>query len=228
MPATGLVLKIIYDTFLWLVVFLSSAIAGTIIGSRFSQNTGKELIAGMVTQMMFLFLSLVTAHLVDIEDTIMYNINRKVLTISLYSFSALLAISVLMNYINAYLVQGYDAIPVSSDTLRRNKALVLFLLIFLAPLGEETLFRGLTEGYLIVSREPTHVVILIPALLFTLIHIQPLKRTRVLLAEVFLVGVLLSYLRTMTTSLIPAIIGHSAVNIGGLLVFSLIRQPTHS
>ncbi len=228
MPATSLVMGIIYDIFLWLVAFLSSAIAGAIIGSRFSRNPGRELIAGIVTQMMFLFLSLVIAHLVDIEDTITYNIDRKVLIISLYSFGAFLSISVLMNYINAYLVQGYDAIPLPSDTLRRSKALVLFSLIVLAPLGEETLFRGLAESYLIISREPTYVVILLPALLFTMIHIQPLKRTRVLLAEVFLVGVLLSYLRTVTASLIPAIIGHSALNIGGLLVFSLIRQPIHS
>ncbi len=228
MPAISLVMRIIYDIFLWFVVFLSSAIAGAIIGSRFSRDHGKELVAGIVTQIMFLFLSLVTAHLASIENTITYSINREVLIISLYSFSTLLSISVLMNYINAYLVQGYNAIPVSSDVLRRSKVLVLFSLIVLAPLGEETLFRGLAEGYLIISREPTYVVILLPALLFTLIHIQPLRRTKVLLVEVFLVGVLLSYLRTMTTSLIPAIIGHSALNIGGLLVFSLIRQPINS
>jgi len=228
MPAISLVTKIIYDIFLWLVVFLSSAIVGAMIGSRFSRNHGKELIAGIVTQLLFLFLSLVTAHLVGIEDTTTYSINREVLIISLCSFSALLSISVLMNYINTYLVQGHDVIPIPRDMLRRGKALVLFSLIVLAPLGEETLFRGLVEGYLIVSREPIHVAVLLPALLFTMVHIQPLRRTRVLLAEVFLIGVLLSYLRTMTASLIPAIIGHSALNIGGLLVFLLIRQPTHS
>ena len=228
MPATSLVMGVIYDIFLWLVVFLSSAIAGAIIGSRFSRNPGRELIAGIVAQMMFLFLSLITAHLVDIEDTITYSINKEVLIISLYSFGAFLLISVLINYINTYLVQGCDAIPIPGDALRRSKVLVLFSLIFLAPLGEETLFRGLVEGYLIMTREPTYVVILLPALLFTIIHIQPLRRTRVLLAEVFLAGMILSYLRTVTASLIPAIIGHSALNIGGLLLFSLIRQPTHS
>ncbi len=224
MVALSLVVKIVYGVILWLVVFFPSAIIGAALGTRLSQGPREKLVAGAFTQVMFLVLSLIVAYLAGMEGAVSYYVDREVLVISLYSFIVFLVISVLVNHASARLVQGDEVAPISSEVLERDKAMALLSLVLLAPLGEETLFRGLAEGYLMASHEPLYITILLPALLFAIVHIGPLNRRKLLLVEVFLIGILLGYLRTMTASLIPVVVSHSAINIGSL-VFRLLNSP---
>ena len=73
-----------------------------------------------------------------------------------------------------------------------------------------------------------YVAVLVPALLFTLVHIQPLNKQAILLGEVLLVGLLLSYSRAATGSLVPAIIGHALANIGGVVAGKIASRRNHS
>ena len=225
MAPVNLVTSALYAVRLWLVVFSSSAVAGAVLGSRLSGETEGKLVAGTVTQAMFLVLSLAAASLVGVKGMVTYHVDRRVLVDSLYSFTAFLALSTLLNYANRHLVRDGEIAPVPKGEFESHRALALFTLAVLAPLGEETLFRGLVEGYLIASHEPIYVAILLPALLFTAIHIQPLKGRVVLLVEVFLVGILLDYLRVIAPSLVPVVISHSALNVGAL-IFAYF-EPRH-
>ncbi len=216
MSSVSAVADALYAVLLWFVVFSVSAMAGAALGSRLPAGPGEKLVAGAITQTLFLVLSLAIASLVGVSNVITYYVDGRVLVASLYSFTAFLAISTLINYANRYLVRDGEVAPVSKDDLESNRALALLTLAVLAPLGEETLFRGLAEGCLIASHEPIYTAVLLPALLFTAIHIQPLRRG-ILLVEVFLVGVLLGYLRVITSSLIPVVISHSALNVGALI-----------
>ncbi len=219
MSLNTMVSDITYAVFLWTIVFIPSSILGGIIGSRITSEDKSVLSSGLITQILFIVLSFFIAYLFKLNNTMTFTIDQKSLIICLIASTSLLIVSLIMNYINKKYTANTDLVP--TQLFNKNKTLTTLTLLIIAPLGEEILFRGLLEGYLIIHKEPIYVTVIIPALLFMLVHLQPLKKHAILLSEVFITGLLLSYLRTTTNSLIPVIVAHSAMNTGGIITYKL-------
>ncbi|AGB04775.1 CAAX amino terminal protease family [Aciduliprofundum sp. MAR08-339] len=96
----------------------------------------------------------------------------------------------------------------------------ILLFIILAPISEEILYRGLLEGYLILHTSSL-IAILVPAVLFSIIHYAPFKNApknviiSILLSSLIL-GIIAGWLRAYSNSIIPAIIVHGEFNIIGV------------
>jgi membrane protease YdiL (CAAX protease family) len=94
---------------------------------------------------------------------------------------------------------------------------LLFLwlaVVVVTPIGEETLFRGfLFRGWLRTPRD-TWPVILITALLWALVHVQ---YDWCVIAQVFVFGVMLGWLRWATGSTILTMVLHALINCEGML-----------
>ncbi|WFO74633.1 CPBP family intramembrane metalloprotease [Desulfurococcaceae archaeon MEX13E-LK6-19] len=108
---------------------------------------------------------------------------------------------------------------------------VVLVLAILAPIGEEVVFRGIVESYLLLQRIGFWISIAMPGILFSLIHITPFSSApkKVLVTILFtalIVGLLAGYYRAVSGSLLPAIVIHSLFNITGFTVGRIIsRQP---
>ena len=102
---------------------------------------------------------------------------------------------------------------------------MIFISLFLAPVGEETLFRGLLEGYLL-EKNNRGIAVILPAVLFSLMHILPYYRTSLaylvpLLVNSFILGVIAGYFRMKSNSLIPAFLTHVVFNLSGMIIWLL-------
>ncbi len=95
--------------------------------------------------------------------------------------------------------------------------------VVVTPIGEETLFRGfLFRGWLRAPRD-VWPVIMITALLWALVHVQ---YDWYVIAQVFVFGVMLGWLRWATGSTILTMLLHAMINCEGMLetVVSLHRS----
>jgi membrane protease YdiL (CAAX protease family) len=98
----------------------------------------------------------------------------------------------------------------------------------LAPLGEETLFRGLLEGYLLLHTG-LWIAVVTSAILFSLIHIAPFKGAprsylAIILLTALIVGLIAGYYRAVSGSLAPAITTHSVFNIIGAAGYKISKR----
>jgi uncharacterized protein len=84
----------------------------------------------------------------------------------------------------------------------------VFLLVIIAPLTEELMFRGLVLNA-ILKRYSAPVAVLFSALLFALIHMNPWQFPAALAC-----GIILGWLFLRTRSLWPCILGHAIMNCG--------------
>ncbi len=94
------------------------------------------------------------------------------------------------------------------------------------------LFRGLLEGRLLSSlgagsRATLWIAIVIPAALFSLVHVAPFsKAPRVYLASVmtgaFVLGLLAGLFRAVSGSLATAVVTHACFNLVGMLVEEIL------
>jgi len=89
----------------------------------------------------------------------------------------------------------------------RRPAGTLFLLVFVAPITEELLFRGLILRGLQIRHGDTRAVML-SAGLFALFHVNPWQMT-----GAFLIGGILGWWRVRTGSLVPCLLGHASYNV---------------
>ena len=81
-----------------------------------------------------------------------------------------------------------------------------FLLVVVAPVTEEVLFRGIIlRGFL--ANYPKRRAILLSALLFALMHTNPWQ-----FISTFVAGVLLAWLLVETGSLVPCLFAHAVAN----------------
>jgi len=93
--------------------------------------------------------------------------------------------------------------------------LMLWLaVVVVTPVGEETLFRGfLFRGWLRAPRD-AWPVILITAFLWAIVHVQ---YDVYVIAQVFVFGVMLGWLRWATGSTILTMVLHAMINFEGML-----------
>ncbi len=86
---------------------------------------------------------------------------------------------------------------------------VLFLTVgVLTPIAEELFFRGALMGWMMLRRFPRWIVILLPALLFAVMHLNPVG-----MLPIFFLALLLGYLRWATGSLWPSVGLHICNNL---------------
>ena len=95
-------------------------------------------------------------------------------------------------------------------------------IVIIAPVLEEMFFRGLLlRSYL--KRYSTEAAIVITALLFGVMHGQPIQ-----IFWGFILGLLLAWLYLLTRSLWPCIIAHSFGNLTALIVYYVFYDPAFS
>lgn len=93
----------------------------------------------------------------------------------------------------------------------------LFLTVgVLTPLAEELFFRGALMGWMMLRGFPRWTVILLPALLFTVMHLNPVG-----MLPIFFLALLLGYLRWATGSLWPSVALHMCNNLLVLGIYGL-------
>ena len=91
---------------------------------------------------------------------------------------------------------------------------LLLTLVVVAPIGEETLFRGfLFRGWHRTSRD-SWAVIMITALLWALTHVQ---YNPYFMAQVFVIGLVLGWFRWKSGSTILTMLLHGLVNFEGVV-----------
>lgn len=92
----------------------------------------------------------------------------------------------------------------------------LFIVGVLTPIAEELFFRGALMGWMMLRRFPRWSVILLPALLFAVMHLNPMG-----MLQIFFLGLLLGYLRWATGSLWPSVALHMFNNLLVLGIYGL-------
>jgi membrane protease YdiL (CAAX protease family) len=93
----------------------------------------------------------------------------------------------------------------------------LLLLVIIAPLTEELLFRGLILRGLL-SRYPVWISVLISSLLFGLFHLNPWQ-----IIGATLGGLILGWIFVRTRSLVPCVFAHALFNGMPLLLVNLLN-----
>ena len=125
--------------------------------------------------------------------------------------------------VQAIVVLCYYALPKSWLSLQDDHAssilsggiiIAVIYSVFLAPFCEELVFRGLITGAFMGSM-PKPLTIIIPAALFSLIHLP----SPIALFYTFLLGLLLGFIRLRTKSLVPCILIHCLFNATNYMLF---------
>ena len=92
---------------------------------------------------------------------------------------------------------------------RDRYSLLLLYVILLAPIIEEIGFRGILLGFLRGRGIPDIIVLLVTAAGFAMLHTQ---YTLPAIGAVFILGLVLGWLRIVSNSIGPPILAHIAVN----------------
>lgn len=109
--------------------------------------------------------------------------------------------------------------PFQSDIYRTASAagwlpVLLFAIVVITPIGEETLFRGFLFRGLQKSPGDAWMAIVVTALLWAIIHVQ---YDYFVIAQVFASGLLLGWLRWASGSILLTMLLHGLVNLEGML-----------
>lgn len=111
-------------------------------------------------------------------------------------------------------------VPLIREALQTNPVTLVLSVVFLAPLAEEVLFRGLLFGALSRWLSARWTIIL-TAVIFALIHMQAIY-----LLPLFLVGLLCGWARHKSGSLAVPVLLHVLNNGSSLLLLQLFPQST--
>lgn len=102
----------------------------------------------------------------------------------------------------------------SDSILSAGMLLAVIYTVFIAPLCEELVFRGLMISSLEGGMKKP-VAVLVTAVLFSLVHLPSL----IALGYTFLLGLILGFVYIKTKSLLPCILLHMAFNASNYLLF---------
>jgi hypothetical protein len=95
-----------------------------------------------------------------------------------------------------------------------------FIVGLLAPLSEELVFRGAVLKALLQWKQNPWVGIVISAVLFALIHMNPVQ-----MPHAFLVGLLLGWMYYRTDSIVPGVVYHWVNNTVAYVMYNLYPDP---
>ncbi len=196
----------------WGIVLLVSSLATSLV-AQFWKIENKFAL-GVTVQVLYALLSVMAASSTGNLDRMGLALD---VPLSLIALAAAVAVGLPLAFVASKLGGDYRPAFISEDIRER-----LVLALVFAPLGEELLFRGLLEGMLLASLN-LWLAVVIPALLFSIIHVVPFSDSpktflSSLLISALLVGLLAGYLRAISDSLLPAIAVHAGFNLAGNLV----------
>jgi hypothetical protein len=92
--------------------------------------------------------------------------------------------------------------------------LLWIAVVVVTPIGEETLFRGWLFGGWLREPKDTWPVIIVTAALFAVLHVQ---YDWFVIAQVFVFGLLVGWMRWATGSAIVTMLMHAVINFEGML-----------
>ena len=147
------------------------------------------------TVVMLLFLHFTGFY--KLKRSLFYSVPRRPLVLSvLLVFAAMFSLNILVQCLSLE-----NVLEEQFNQLSHNVVGVITI-AFLAPLLEEVLFRGAIQGYMMRYFKPW-VAIICSALIFGLIHMNPVQ-----IVYATLLGVILGWIYYRTGSLLPVILGH--------------------
>jgi len=109
--------------------------------------------------------------------------------------------------------------------LIEDPVLLAILTLLVAPPCEEMFFRGLLQGYML-SRRYFKLSIILPALLFSIMHVIPFQSAgpatlSAILAGALALGLIAGYFRATSGSLLHAVLAHFLFNLVGYVVMMI-------
>ena len=118
----------------------------------------------------------------------------------------------------AWLRNWSKLVEEAQTTLIENSNIGWSLLIVgvLTPIAEDLFFRGALMGWMMLRLFPRWSVILLPALLFTVMHLNPVG-----MLPIFFLALLLGHLRWAADSLWPSVALHMLNNLLVLGIYGL-------
>lgn len=214
---------------LWLLIFLPSNFIGSLISNAISKRKKLKLTySGAIIQTLFIIFSLLVFLTVFKCEFISFGLTFNFHYI-LTSFAVAIPTSFILLLVLSRILspKSSNEAPFAIENLADG-----VILVILAPIGEEMLFRGVFEGYLLLYGVGLWLSIIIPAIFFSSIHVVPFsKASRRLLIMVlllaFILGVLAGYFRAVSSSLLPAMVTHSSFNVSGILVSKKVIRMNH-
>ena len=96
-----------------------------------------------------------------------------------------------------------------------------FIVGLLAPFAEELVFRGAVLKSLLQWKQNPWVGIVISAILFALIHMNPAQ-----MPHAFLVGLLLGWMYWRTDSIVPGVVYHWVNNSVAYIIYNIYPDPS--
>ncbi len=153
-------------------------------------------------------------------------INPVAISILLYTFIFSLGLIILFDEIDR-LIQIFRPAPQyinDLNTLLQTESILGFFLLFtaiaiIAPIGEELLFRGFLQQYLEKYWRDITKAILIIALFFAFIHMNPYW-----FIQIYMLGIILGFLSWKTNSIFPSLILHNLNNTIALMLSSFPNE----
>jgi membrane protease YdiL (CAAX protease family) len=189
---------------------------------------------------LFLYLFLITYSLYKKEwrNVLGLSINKITKKIILKSFGIGLLIAVIVNIMVVGISLAFDQ-PLSNSFDTNNITIIRLLInaFLIAPILEETLFRGFIQGLLQNNyTNRNKIIIFLVALFFVISHYRYILHTEMLqcvlsLFGIFIGGLYFGYLRSKHKSIIPSLSAHLGFNtsfiiIGPiLLIFLSVFKP---
>ena len=211
------VLAIAKGILLWLAIFVPS----TTVGALATLLSGNAVLSAVLIQVLFLVLSIVITRFVLKHGYGFLGFRGVVPALMVKVFLATLAIATAIAYVELHLVSMHGSkLPVPG--IKQNIALYILLALILAPICEETLFRGVLLGYMLEKQLDLRVSIITSAALFSLVHLLPFSTAPIhqrtfVVSTAFIMSIIAGHLRRKTRSILPAVITHSSFNLGGLI-----------
>ncbi|RLE97345.1 MAG: CPBP family intramembrane metalloprotease [Thermoprotei archaeon] len=200
--------------------FAAAIIVGSIASSTAYTLTKSTIVAGVVAQIVFIVFSIFIVVFLLHRSLCDYGF-RWPTRYGLSSIPISIAVSLPLALIAEYLSEGYVSSIAKEDLLS-----MLILALFVAPLGEETIFRGLIESYLLEHTD-MWIAIVVPAVLFSAMHVVPYFNSPPLtlffiLLSALILGLLAGYFRAKGESLFPAVTAHIVFNFTGIVIWKIL------
>ncbi len=209
---------------LWLLLFVPGGVVGVVVSKTVSEE--KKMLSGVASQVTFIL----TGMLASVFFTDSFKLSGLVFTLCCALRAVIYSgvLTVIIMLLSIIIQNCYDYEP---SYIPRNLTEALIVALLLAPFSEELMYRGVIEGYLLLHSSQT-IAIIVPALLFSLMHLMPFNDAPrpvlvMILSGAFLLGVIAGYYRALSNSIIPAFASHATANALGLTQYNRGKINLH-
>lgn len=183
----------------------------------------RKLLSGTITQIALLLISLLLGVFVLGLDIAAIGIKACDIIPVVFAFVLSLCLGFPLAYLSMVCSRDFEH-PLEIKSL----PIYVFMGLILSPTAEEIMFRGVLEGYLLATTN-MWIAIILPALLFSLMHIAPFSKApkrllAIILISALLLGIVAGAFRYITSSIIPAIVSHASFNLIGKILEVTVKR----